>query len=200
MDDLSLKLLDRLTEKALENTDQEQRLAFVEKLFSEMPPAAQQEFLLKLARQFISGESETHQLEMALVGEGCASRVIRVVQGEPGDASPWQACCQIMDEFVVSPEPAQSEAVAVARMFSGLADETRLKIVKLLAKGEATVEELVEQLHIAQSTVSHHLRVLREANLIRGERRGRNISYALVYTLEKESSAVSAPDGDTDSN
>ncbi len=194
MDDLSLKLLDRLTEKALENTSEEQRLAFVEKLFSEMPPAAQQEFLLKLARLLIGNDSETqNNVEMTLAGEGCGARVIRVVRAEPGDASPWQTCCQVMDDFVGSSEPTQSDAAAVARMFSGLADETRLQIVKLLSKSEATVEELVEQLNTAQSTVSHHLRVLREANLIQGERRGRNIYYALVHPLEKDSSAVSVP-------
>ncbi len=189
MDDLSMKLLDRLTEKALENASQEQRLSFVEKLFAEMPPAAQQEFLLKLARLFTSSESGTRQLELVLTGEGCGPRLVQVMR-RPDDTSPWQACCQVMDEFVYSPEPAQSDAADVAKMFSGLADETRLQIVKLLAKSESTVEELVEQLNTAQSTVSHHLRVLREANLIRGERRGRNIYYALVHPLEKDSAAA----------
>lgn len=194
MDELSLKLLERLTEKALENVSQEQRLAFVEKLFSEMPPAAQQEFLLQLTRQFIHGADETRPLAAALVGEGDGPCQVRVVRVGPDEASPWQACCQVMDEFVDSPEPTPSEAAAVVRMFSGLADETRLQIVKLLAKNEATVEELVTQLNIAQSTVSHHLRVLREANLIRGKRRGRNIYYALVHPLEKESATPTVPE------
>ena len=189
MDELSLKLIDRLTEKALENATQEQRLAFVEKLFSEMPPEAQQEFLLKLARQFLNSESETQQLEVALGGEGCGGRVIQVMRVAPGEASPWQACCQVMDEFVDSSAPAKDDAAAVAIMFSGLADETRLQIIKLLAKGETTGEELVAQLNTAQSTLSHHLRVLREANLVRGERRGRNIYYALVHPLEKDNIA-----------
>ncbi len=188
MDDLSLKLIDRLTEKALENASQEERLEFVEKLFSEMPPAAQQEFLLKLTRELIISDSKTRPLEVAMVGEGCSPRLIRVVQVERDDANPWQACCQIMDDFVGSTETGQSDAAEVARMFNGLADETRLQIVKLLAKNEATVEELVLQLNTAQSTVSHHLRVLREANLIRGERRGRNICYTLVHPLDKDSS------------
>jgi ArsR family transcriptional regulator len=39
---------------------------------------------------------------------------------------------------------------------------------------------MVEFLGIAQSTTSHHLRVLKEANLIQGEKRGRNIYYSLV--------------------
>jgi len=59
-----------------------------------------------------------------------------------------------------------------------------VKIVKLLAKGEFTVDELVEFLGEPQSTTSHHLRVLKEANLIWGEKRGRNIYYSLVMPAE----------------
>jgi len=71
-------------------------------------------------------------------------------------------------------------------MFNGLADETRVKIVKLLAKGEFTVDELMEFLGMAQSTTSHHLKVLKDANLIRGEKRGRNIYYSLIKPEEVE--------------
>jgi DNA-binding transcriptional ArsR family regulator len=74
----------------------------------------------------------------------------------------------------------EGQVVEIAQMFNGLADETRVRIVKLLAKGEFTVDELVEFLEVAQSTTSHHLRVLKEANLIKGEKRGRNIYYSLV--------------------
>jgi DNA-binding transcriptional ArsR family regulator len=72
------------------------------------------------------------------------------------------------------------QVVEVAQKFNGLADETRVKIVKLISKGEFTVDELVEFLGEPQSTTSHHLRVLKEANLIKGEKRGRNIYYSLV--------------------
>jgi DNA-binding transcriptional ArsR family regulator len=74
----------------------------------------------------------------------------------------------------------EGQVVEIAQMFNGLADETRVKIVKLLSKGEFTVDELVELLDVPQSTTSHHLRVLKEANLIQGEKRGRNIYYSLV--------------------
>ena len=72
------------------------------------------------------------------------------------------------------------DAAAYAEIFKALADETRVKIVKLLARSEFTVDELVELLGTPQSTASHHLRVLKDANLIRGEKRGRNIYYSLV--------------------
>ena len=78
----------------------------------------------------------------------------------------------------------ENQVVVIAQMFNGLADETRVKIVKLLSKGEFTVDELVEFLNVPQSTTSHHLRVLKEANLIQGEKRGRNIYYSLVRPEE----------------
>ncbi len=78
----------------------------------------------------------------------------------------------------------EDQVVVIANMFNGLADETRVKIVKLLSKGEFTVDDLVDVLGVPQSTTSHHLRVLKEANLIQGEKRGRNIYYSLVKPEE----------------
>lgn len=72
-----------------------------------------------------------------------------------------------------------------ARVFSALADETRLKIIKLLSEGEKSVDELVQALGIAQSTTSHHLRVLKEARLIKGDKRGRSIYYSLTQPLQE---------------
>src|SRR4030042_5549236 len=50
MDNITSTLISQLLDKALENTEPEERLAFVEKLFSQLPPAGQQEFLLSLTR------------------------------------------------------------------------------------------------------------------------------------------------------
>jgi DNA-binding transcriptional ArsR family regulator len=84
----------------------------------------------------------------------------------------------------------EDQVVEVAQKFNGLADETRVKIVKLISKGEFTVDELVEFLGEPQSTTSHHLRVLKEANLIKGEKRGRNIYYSLVKPEDALAEAV----------
>src|SRR4051794_37748843 len=51
-------------------------------------------------------------------------------------------------------------------VFSALADPTRRAILAKLADGEATVSELAEPFHLAQPTISKHLRVLEEAGLI----------------------------------
>ena len=60
-----------------------------------------------------------------------------------------------------------------------LADPTRLRIVALLGAGPRCVCSLQEEVDVAANLLSHHLRVLREAGLIAGARRGRWIDYRL---------------------
>jgi ArsR family transcriptional regulator len=61
-----------------------------------------------------------------------------------------------------------------------LADPTRLRIVALLGAGPRCVCSLQEEVDVAGNLLSHHLRVLREAGLIEGSRRGRWIDYRLL--------------------
>ena len=77
------------------------------------------------------------------------------------------------------------DAARPARLFSALGDETRIKIVKLLSEGEQNVEDLTRLLDVAQPTISHHLRVLRENGLVQGEKRGRSVYYSLVQPVEE---------------
>ena len=51
--------------------------------------------------------------------------------------------------------------------FAALADDTRVRIVDVLASGERSVSELVALFHLSQPAISQHLRVLREAGLVR---------------------------------
>ena len=184
MDAITSALISQLVEKALENAKAEERMEFIEQLFSQLPPAGQQEFLLSLTRLTLEGSSQPVMLQVPCQPEGAQPKVIQLVadspQMYPEDFAPGQICCQALTGFAEVPGMDESQVVRVAQMFNGLADETRVKIVKLLAKGEFTVDELVEFLGTAQSTTSHHLRVLKEANLIKGEKRGRNIYYSLV--------------------
>ena len=71
-----------------------------------------------------------------------------------------------------------------AGLFRALADETRLEIVGLLAaRGkELCVCEIESHFDLGQPTVSHHLRVLRDAGLVSAERRGTWV----YYTLERK--------------
>ena len=67
-----------------------------------------------------------------------------------------------------------------AALFHSLADETRLRIVRRLARGEARVVDLTGELGLAQSTVSKHLACLRDCGLIDYRAEGRQSFYALT--------------------
>ncbi len=67
---------------------------------------------------------------------------------------------------------------AAAEVFKALSTPGRLLILCRLADAPACVHELVDELPMSQPLTSQHLRVLREAGLIRGTRRGREIVYA----------------------
>ncbi len=66
-----------------------------------------------------------------------------------------------------------------ARLFHALSDETRLAIVERLRGGERCVCDLTDLLDAAQSRLSFHLKVLREAGLVTDRREGRWVHYAL---------------------
>jgi len=75
------------------------------------------------------------------------------------------------------------EAAELARGFAALADPSRLRLMSLLAAaetGEVCACDLVGPLGKSQPTVSHHLKVLVEAGLITGDKRGRWIWYSIV--------------------
>jgi ArsR family transcriptional regulator len=69
-----------------------------------------------------------------------------------------------------------TELVAI---FKALSDETRLRIVKLLEKGELCVCDIVAALDMVQPKVSFHLSTLREAGFIKDRKQGRWIHYSL---------------------
>jgi ArsR family transcriptional regulator len=70
---------------------------------------------------------------------------------------------------------------AAEALFHSLSDSTRLTIVQRLARGEARVTDLVEQLGLAQSTVSKHVSCLRDCGLVDGRPQGRQVFYSLSH-------------------
>jgi DNA-binding transcriptional ArsR family regulator len=74
------------------------------------------------------------------------------------------------------------QLTAAAELFRALGAPARLTILRELTCGPRCVHELVTATGASQSLVSQHLRVLRGARLVRGERRGREIEYALMDT------------------
>jgi ArsR family transcriptional regulator, arsenate/arsenite/antimonite-responsive transcriptional repressor len=74
------------------------------------------------------------------------------------------------------------DAKPYAGLFKALGDETRLEVLALLAAAstrELCVCEIERHFELSQPTVSHHLRILRDANLVTAERRGTWVYYAL---------------------
>jgi ArsR family transcriptional regulator, zinc-responsive transcriptional repressor len=75
---------------------------------------------------------------------------------------------------------AVDEYADVAELFSALSAPARAAIVHLLTEAPRSVGELVEALDLPQPLVSQHLRVLRAARLVRGDREGRTVTYVLT--------------------
>ena len=73
-----------------------------------------------------------------------------------------------------------SEQLAAVSLFHSLADPTRLRIVQRLMGGEARVRDLVDELGLAQSTISEHVACLRECGLVDGRVEGRQVFYSLT--------------------
>ena len=73
----------------------------------------------------------------------------------------------------------QSKTTRAVDLFHALSDETRLEIVELLRRGERCVCELTDSLDAAQSRLSFHLRVLRDAGIVRDRKDGRWVYYEL---------------------
>lgn len=78
----------------------------------------------------------------------------------------------------------------LVRIYKALGDRTRLRLVKLLADlepgGALCVNALVAELGVSQPAASQHLRVLRAANLVIGERRGYHVHYRLSAAALRE--------------
>jgi ArsR family transcriptional regulator, arsenate/arsenite/antimonite-responsive transcriptional repressor len=90
---------------------------------------------------------------------------------------PWREsrCC------APAPEKAAVPAAGEVEALKALADETRLAIVRMLAEHDEPlcVCHIVDAFDLSQPTISHHLRLLREAGLISSEKRGLWAYYSL---------------------
>jgi len=77
-------------------------------------------------------------------------------------------------------QTAPATEARVLGVLQALADEKRLRILDALRGGERCVCELQADLEMRQSLLSHHLRALREAGLVRDRREGRWVHYSLA--------------------
>lgn len=70
----------------------------------------------------------------------------------------------------------------LTNIFKALSDETRLRILKLLEHGELCVCDVVAALDMVQPQVSFHLRILKEAGILKGRKEGKWIHYRIDDT------------------
>jgi len=86
---------------------------------------------------------------------------------------------RVADSMVL--EPTGIETDRATTVFAALADPARLRILAVLADAGRCVCDIRAAVPIAANLLSYHLRVLREAGLIEGSRRGRWIDYHLAF-------------------
>lgn len=68
----------------------------------------------------------------------------------------------------------------IAELFKGFADITRIHILSLLVDGEMCVNDIAQRVALSQSAVSHQLRILKQMDLIKFRREGKNVLYSLA--------------------
>jgi len=73
-----------------------------------------------------------------------------------------------------------SQASALAELFSAFSDASRLKIISALVEGERNVSSIAEKAGLSESATSHHLRGLRQMKLVRARKVGRQVFYSLL--------------------
>lgn len=71
----------------------------------------------------------------------------------------------------------------LSELFKAFSDPTRREILDLLKGKDMSPSEILEKIDIAQPTLSHHLDILKRANLITGEREGQFIKYSLNMSV-----------------
>jgi len=107
----------------------------------------------------------------------CQYRLMSIQTAEP--MTEPQACCSPL----VTQAMDSAEAEDLSRLLKALADPVRLRLLSMIGAasgGEVCVCDLTDAFELTQPTISHHLKVLREARLIASERRGTWVYYRLL--------------------
>ncbi len=98
-----------------------------------------------------------------------------------------QCCPPANNEADMRPIEGEAADEELADLCKALGHPARVKIVRILVRENACIcRDIVEELHLAQSTVSQHLKVLKDAGLIRGSVDGPRVCYCIEpHTLRR---------------
>ncbi len=76
--------------------------------------------------------------------------------------------------------PGEEEVARVSALFKAISEPARLKILFALRQGELCVGHIVEAVGGTQSAVSHQLRIMKAAGIVKARRDGQNVAYSLA--------------------
>ena len=74
----------------------------------------------------------------------------------------------------------EDQLIDMAELFKVFGDSTRIKILCCLFDGEMFVQELADRVGASQSAISHQLRILKQAKLVKNRRQGKLVGYSLA--------------------
>jgi len=183
-DDAGADLITRLVGAAVDSDAPGDDAGIVERLFGALPVESQERIVRELLDKLTS-TSATPVIEEPTPqtrGPGPPFMGERGTRLPMRDIGPWRMCCRMMAHVDHAEAVDTFDPGLPAVVFGALGDETRIKIIRLLQDDERRLEDIAKTLDVPQSTLSHHLRVLRTAGLIQVDRRGRSSFYSLAQS------------------
>ena len=95
-------------------------------------------------------------------------------------------CCEDVEihqdrlKIVSDQMPEEEELYDLAELFKVFGDSTRIRILFVLFEAGVCVCDLAEALHMTQPAISHQLKILKQAKLVRSRREGKSVFYSLA--------------------
>ena len=117
----------------------------------------------------------------------------KTIPAAPVGGSDEAVCCPPESESVELGAPVEGPAAddELAAFAKAIAHPTRVRILRMLARNEARMcSHIVDELPLAQSTVSEHLRILRSAGLVQANENGPRVGYCIVPSALKRLKAL----------
>lgn len=102
-----------------------------------------------------------------------------MTENKTENLSDYLAVHQDVVKRVLETQPAEEVLYELAELFKVFGDSTRIRILYALIESELCVGDIAQLLNLTQSAVSHQLKILKDAKLVKFRREGKTIIYAL---------------------